>query len=986
MAARTIGVTFQEHTKVNYSSRPAVPTTDIFDESILLVDHEPVRIKRSAEDRDPQFNAWVPKPVLRPEYGALYQHQGFLMPGLKRTYLFVAIDLPQQADLMDNPPEFPSCNEWGNRNLEYWQNTEIDIPDISELIHQQVCRDHSAAYDEMLEMIKHRRVNITYKIENVLPSLLPNAIVNSNQGKAIELPNGQLWTSEMESRTKRAIPLAAVPAIFAGVQAVGGLVIKGINAVASYKRSKAMAGAMKKLYANDQILHNRLVSIENRTAVLAKAQLTGFEIMNSRMLSIENKWQTSAQNLERLVNTTNRQFRRTHEAINNHHLAIKFASMATNQHLRILRQYTGFYDTYERTLDHFLAGLDALGTGRLTYQLLDPVDLHRFLRSIAYHFQQKERGVSLAFDHTYQYYAEPMVTFTNTAMKLLIQIPIYIKHEFQMPMSIFSTEVAPVPYDAETYNGQNSQYTLIDIEFPYIAIGPDNYIPLSETQLRLCWKLGYTYYCENSYLLRDKTQHTCASSIFYNENEHAKIEHCKPKFVQNKHFEPKVLDAGEQIVLSNLPQPWVLICGQEHRPFPIQYSTYRIINRTELCECSLSAGSYYLGPSLTNCHEMPEGTLDGIFDSYFVFNKIIFDILKDSFDILPSLNVQKKLSTLLEYVPQYEFDPLSWFQYSDTRNTILDQENSEITTELLGVLQHVVQDTPHQIYRNTMEWNLAQNDFQTFITEAEYWQRVEFISAMIGPLTLIIVVIALILHKKIVFSALLSANVFDEYEIVKTVQKVHGAPTTPRAIFTIPPIIEQHANETTEPDQKATISITAVLVTLLIVALLFSIWRRYRYVSSMARTCFPLYPLSRIVRGTARTDIFVEITDLQTSQTMWAHFARVAVHPTLLTITGNLNSSDIQIMNLCCCKVMNVDWGNILMTDNKSRVIHLPARGAVSIWTTQELKSVEPTRPYTVKILGRVLDQIMILKQSRNGPPATLRAQNVLGSDPPQYF
>ena len=154
----------------------------------------------------------------------------------------------------------------------------------------------------------------------------------------------------------------------------------------------------------------------------------------------------------------------------------------------------------------------------------------------------------------------------------------------------------------------------------------------------------------------------------------------------------------------------------------------------------------------------------------------------------------------------------------------------------------------------------------------------------------------------------------------------------------------------------------------------------------MARTCFPLYPLSRIVRGTARTDIFVEITDLQTTQTMWAHFARVAVHPTLITVTGNLNSSDIQIMNLCCCKVMNVDWGNILMTDSKNRIIHLPTRGAVSIWTTQELKSVEPTRPYTVKILGRVLDQIMILKQSRNGPLASLRAQDVLDPGPPTYY
>ncbi len=54
-------------------------------------------------------NIFTPKPVLRPEYGALFEHQGFLLQGLQRTYLFVAIQLPSENDLLHEPPNMPSC-------------------------------------------------------------------------------------------------------------------------------------------------------------------------------------------------------------------------------------------------------------------------------------------------------------------------------------------------------------------------------------------------------------------------------------------------------------------------------------------------------------------------------------------------------------------------------------------------------------------------------------------------------------------------------------------------------------------------------------------------------------------------------------------------------------------------------------------------------------------------------------------------------------
>ena len=55
-------------------------------------------------------------------------------------------------------------------------------------------------------------------------------------------------------------------------------------------------------------------------------------------------------------------------------------------------------------------------------------------------------------------------------------------------------------------------------------------------------------------------------------------KNCKAKFAANVNFPPKVLNAGETMVLFNLPRPWILLCGHDKRPTEIQISTYKVVN------------------------------------------------------------------------------------------------------------------------------------------------------------------------------------------------------------------------------------------------------------------------------------------------------------------------------------------------------------------------------------------------------------------------
>ena len=82
-----------------------------------------------------------------------------------------------------------------------------------------------------------------------------------------------------------------------------------------------------------------------------------------------------------------------------------------------------------------------------------------------------------------------------------------------------------------------------------MAINRENYIPLDERQLRLCNKMEATYYCENSYVLRHRSEHTCESAIYYRTDPKTIIKHCRAMFASRQNFPPKVLDAGETMVL-----------------------------------------------------------------------------------------------------------------------------------------------------------------------------------------------------------------------------------------------------------------------------------------------------------------------------------------------------------------------------------------------------------------------------------------------------
>ena len=276
------------------------------------------------------------------------------------------------------------------------------------------------------------------------------------------------------------------------------------------------------------------------------------------------------------------------------------------------------YIRYELALDDTLIGIENLNSGYLTHHILDPQVLSKYLETIEDDLEDTAPEYEPVFTSIYQYYCNSLASFTNTIDDLLLQLPILIKLKVQIPMSLFSIETVPIPLDAETYLGEKREYTQIIPETEYIALTDNNYVPLTQ--------VGYTYYCEYAHLLKKCTEHTFMSAIYYDQESEIKANQCKTIVTFDNTPELKILDASNILILSNLQKPWTITCKDISRVFEIEYSTYHILNRLELCECLLTAGNYLLSQTDTNYGDMPEAR-DGYFTTYCAFNKIILDVI-----------------------------------------------------------------------------------------------------------------------------------------------------------------------------------------------------------------------------------------------------------------------------------------------------------------------------------------------------------------------
>ena len=284
-----------------------------------------IDIKRQKRDTGIQYKhekkedtaSFIPKPIARPEYGTVISISRYVTAKFTSQILIYNHMITHLKDLDQKMLSFPNCNNYRIHRASNPNPLNDDTKTNDNELHQQLCVTFKIDYLQEMDIITKIKARLECKINVTLPALLPNKIVQDSRGLATS--SDKTGHEEHSPRSKRAIPLLA---IVQGTAAIGGMLIKGINALVDAKRANSFNNAIKILNANIEITHNRLVTLENRTSIMAKAIMPALKDLKFQINKTNKRLALQYRMMSSTHNRYNLLFRQIHETQMIHHFVL----------------------------------------------------------------------------------------------------------------------------------------------------------------------------------------------------------------------------------------------------------------------------------------------------------------------------------------------------------------------------------------------------------------------------------------------------------------------------------------------------------------------------------------------------------------------------------------------------------------------------------------------------------------------------------------
>ena len=150
------------------------------------------------------------------------------------------------------------------------------------------------------------------------------------------------------SQEKKVVPVMVI--LQAGA-AIGGTLIKGINAPVDAKRAKSFNNALEMVTANVELTHQRLRTLENRTSIMVKAIMSVLDVLKGGITDTNQTLTSQHRMMQMAHHRYNLLFRWTHKMLMIHHFALLlFKNYLTIQE-GMLQRIHHQYNRYESSLD-----------------------------------------------------------------------------------------------------------------------------------------------------------------------------------------------------------------------------------------------------------------------------------------------------------------------------------------------------------------------------------------------------------------------------------------------------------------------------------------------------------------------------------------------------------------------------------------------------------------------------------------------------------
>ena len=83
------------------------------------------------------------------------------------------------------------------------------------------------------------------------------------------------------------------------------------------------------------------------------------------------------------------------------------------------------------------------------------------------------------------------------------------------------------------------------------------------TELIMCKSIRYTYYCEELFVMKHKSKHSCVNVIFYDLGPKVVVRICHFDYIYNMTVPPDILDGAQKLLLANIHGCRSLKCNSE---------------------------------------------------------------------------------------------------------------------------------------------------------------------------------------------------------------------------------------------------------------------------------------------------------------------------------------------------------------------------------------------------------------------------------------
>ena len=537
------------------------------------------------------------KNKLFPGYGTNFRYIGEVKNGLDTVTVVTSIPIPKYSDIEIRPIVFNNCTEdlgrHGARTKGYPQYETYDK--CNRVLAQ--ARFYQSQQEELQFLLRQLLTHDLYSVLpelNQAPSMYNYEPSYNNRPAKLSKPHKTKLTAKFGNDTAQVRGRRGFGSILA--KAIPGLITLAIESVSSYikgRQQQRINTAVEELRGDDNKIKNDLKQYRNELLMYGRYILKSIRSIINTINALHKK----QNHFEWAVKQKDFNFRKSNmNAVNYNFEVLMYLKNVREEHVVTYREAV-------KAARDFLDGIAIVTQGRLPRALISDNQLREILGKVDAMVKRNYPDYVLAAKHISHYRDMKMVTFSvdQQAHSLILTFPAFIKNYKQPPLSLYEVKTVPVPIIDK--NAKADGYSQVRIEKSYIAAGTDYYIQLRISELLMCKSIRHIYYCEELFVIKQKSRHSCVSVIFYNLGPATVTKNCKFDYYYNITVPPVILDGGRDVLLANFHGPRSLKCSSVNGGLakPAPENTYAVVNREFLCDCQLDLEHASVLRQLSSC-------------------------------------------------------------------------------------------------------------------------------------------------------------------------------------------------------------------------------------------------------------------------------------------------------------------------------------------------------------------------------------------------